>query len=97
MLYVAAKDNIERCQVAYEIWNINKDDMSKENKYAFPQRHNGVKVLQSQNCPLNKHSKFSRDSGQSSFNLSSLQGPVVQKPVNVNLRLKVNPGFCFSC
>ena len=23
--------------------------------------------------------------------------PVVQKPVNANLRLKVNQGFCFSC
>ena len=25
------------------------------------------------------------------------QGPVVQKPVNANLGLKVNRGFCFSC
>ena len=27
----------------------------------------------------------------------STQGPVVQKPVNANLGLKVNRGFCFSC
>ena len=28
--------------------------------------------------------------------LNSFQGPVVQKPVNANLGLKVNQGFCFS-
>ena len=26
-----------------------------------------------------------------------VQGPVVQKPVNANLGLKVNQDFCFSC
>ena len=26
---------------------------------------------------------------------TSVQGPVVQKPVNANLGLKVNQGFCF--
>ena len=25
------------------------------------------------------------------------QGPVVRKPVNANLGLEVNQGFCFSC
>ena len=25
------------------------------------------------------------------------QGPVVQKPVNANLRLNIKQGFCFSC
>ena len=28
---------------------------------------------------------------------TKLQGRVVQTPVNANLALKVNQGFCFSC
>ena len=31
------------------------------------------------------------------FLMFFLQGPVVEKPVNANLGLKVNRGFCFSC